>query len=108
MKKLAAVLLSLALMVVLVDVSSLSAVIESEADGVGACLIESYDSASASFMVESEAGGLGAFAVESPDSSLGVFMIESEPGGSGISSIEVLDGLGVMKLVYAQYYYLFH
>ena len=108
MKKLAAGLLSLALMVVLMDGASLSAVIETESDGLGACLVESPDSGLGSFMIESELGGLGSCAVESPDSSQGAFMIESEPGGSAFCSVEVLDGPAVMKLVYAQYYYLFH
>jgi len=108
MKKLAAVLLSMALMVVLVDASSFSAAIESESGGLASFLVESPDAGSASFVVENEAGGLGAYSVESPQSSLGAFMIESDPGGSGACSLEVLGGLGAMKLLYSQYCFLIH
>lgn len=107
MKKLA-VFLMFCMMVVLVDAGSLSAAIESDAGGSAAFLVESPDSARGSFVIESELGGIGSCSLESPESSLGAFMIESEPGGCGVSSLEVLDGPAIMKLVYAQYSYLFH
>jgi hypothetical protein len=108
MKKFAAVLLTLALMVVLVDASSLCAVIESESGGVAAFMVESPQSSLGSFLIESEQGGIGSFAVEGPQTSVGAFMIENGPGGVGQSSLEVVDGLSIMRLYYSQYYFLTH
>ena len=108
MKKLAAVLLTLALMVMMADASSLSAAIEPYEGGAAVFLVDSPDSASSSFVIESEEGGLSSFSVESPQTSAGAFLIENNSDGVGSFMVELLDGFSAAKLFYSQYPCLTH
>jgi hypothetical protein len=108
MKKLAAVLLTMALMVMLIDSSGVSFAVETDQGGVSAFKFDIPQTGGSGFVIKDHQGGVSSFSVETPDSVSGSFVIEDGSGGPGSFVIEILDGSYGLERSYAQYWFMNH
>lgn len=103
-----AVLLSLVLMVMLVDGSAGTFIIESDQGGSLSYLAESPQVSGSSFAIEYDQGGASSYVVESQLVSGSSFVIENKEGGAGSFLFELIGSAGSGCRRYAQYNFLVH